>query len=74
MKTVWIATIPDIWGYGLIVADISEEKATKALKKEFYACRKAFNSTTPYAEAFENWGGVIEEITLGKVYSDGFRN
>jgi hypothetical protein len=73
MKTIWIAKIPDIFGYGLIVAEVSEDKAMKALKKAFYEWRNSRGSTTTFKEALENWGGGAEEISIGKVYYDNFQ-
>jgi hypothetical protein len=82
MKTIWIAKIPDIFGYGLIVAEVSEDKAMKALKKDkamkalkkaFYEWRNSRGSTTTFKEALENWGGGAEEISIGKVYYDNFQ-
>jgi hypothetical protein len=74
---IWMATIPDIFGYGLIVVDKSEELALKALKKEYYAWKKTnrkagYYSDSTFNSSWEDWGGRTEKIELGKAYNDGF--
>lgn len=84
MKTIWVGIIPDIFGYGISVADVSEEKCLKALKKAYGKWTKGEPDTygimrhengkamTRFEKAMENWGGRVEEINLGEAYCDGF--
>ncbi len=76
MKTrkryIWVGQIPEIFGYGIIVLDKNEELATKALKREFYRWKRAQPSPSTFKSAFEDWGGRIEKVELGKAYCDGF--
>lgn len=38
MKTIWIGTIPGIFGYGISVAEETEEKCIKALQTAYTKC------------------------------------
>jgi hypothetical protein len=71
-KRIWIATIPEIFGYGLTVLDVTEEAALRALKAKFYEWKKQLPSQSTFKSAFEDWGGRTEEIEIGKVYNDNF--
>jgi len=73
-KYIWKASIPEIYGYGLLVMDQTEELAMKALKKEYYAWRNArpHSSQMTFKRALEYWCGGSEKIELGKIYNDGF--
>jgi len=78
-KYIWKASTPDIFGYGLLVVDQTEELALKALKKEYYAWKKSRResgmwSDSTFKSSMEEWGGGTEKIELGKVYNDGFQN
>jgi len=84
MKTIWVGIIPDIFGYGISVAEESEEKCLKALKKIYrdwvkgepdtYGIMRHENgkAMTRFEKAMEHWGGRVEEIELGKCYYDNF--
>ena len=69
---IWMACMPLIFGYGLIVVDKTEELALKALKKEYYKWRKFRNGHHTFKQAYENWSGRSERIELGKVYNEDF--
>jgi hypothetical protein len=77
-RYIWVGQLPDIFGYGLIVIDKSEELVTKALKKEYYAWKRerrkdGIHSDSTFKSSMEDWGGCIEKVEYGKVYNDGFR-
>lgn len=72
-KTIWIGVIPGIFGYGISVAEESKEACMKALKKCYQEWKEDYpDPTTNFKTSFENWGGRIEEIELGKGYYDNF--
>jgi|GEM_PF-4496746 len=76
-KKIWIGTIPEIFGYGMCVIGNSEKECMKALRKDYDESkkgRKEMTSQKIFLEAFEYWGGCVEEVKIGKVYSDGFRS
>ena len=71
--TVWCATIPDIYGYGIVVFETTEDLARKSLKKHFYVAKKAFDGVYSFPKAFENFGGSIFEVEMDTCYDDGLR-
>jgi hypothetical protein len=88
MKTIWIGIIPSIFGYGIAVAEDSEDKCTKALETAYSkwveADQHAHNhyeqtfhedgtKKTRFEMALEYWGGYVREIKLGEGYNDDFR-
>jgi hypothetical protein len=74
MKYIWIGVIPDIFGYGISVASLTEAGAKKTLRKAYLECKKGRTDTeTNFKQAFEDWGGYITEAELDKSYADHFR-
>lgn len=73
MRTIWLAEIPDIFGYGLCVMAETEAEAMDALRAEHRKWKKDFSGERSFAEALEYFGGGAREIELGKVYNDGFK-
>lgn len=86
MKTIWIGIIPGIFGYGISVAEDSEEKCMKALERGYQAWLDGSESDdyeeqfhedgtemTRFEKALEHWGGSVDEVALGKIYNDDFR-
>jgi hypothetical protein len=72
-KTIFIGVIPGIFGYGISVAGESKEDCMKALKKCYAEWKKGYpNEDTNFKGSFEDWGGRVEEIELGKGYFDDF--
>ena len=74
-KTIWIGTIEGIFGYGMIVVGNSKKECMKALRKDYDESkkgRKEMTSQKIFLEAFEYWGGRVEEVKIGKVYYDNF--
>ena len=74
---IWVGRIPSIWGYGSMVLGKSEEEVMKALKKDFYECRKLHKNGLPdhfstFKKALEYFGGGAEKVELGKIYFDDF--
>jgi len=74
MKTVWIGIIPEIFGYGISVVELSEESCYKALKKEYREWKKLQpDSSTNFDDSFEYYGGSVKEVQLGKCYYEDFK-
>lgn len=71
---IYLAQMPDCFGYGLCVMDTTESGAERALQRAYRGMKRDFGTTTmSYKEALEYFGGGVEEIELGKVYNDGFK-
>jgi hypothetical protein len=74
-STIWVGIIPDIFGYGISVAETSKAKAMTALRKSYDEWKEAQpDSSTDFETSFQYWGGSVTEIELGKAYNDGFRS
>jgi hypothetical protein len=71
-RTLFVGQIPNAFGYGLMVAEDSEQSCIKALKNSYDKWKRIYNFKKSFKEAFEYFGGSIQEIELGKVYYDGF--
>jgi hypothetical protein len=69
---VWCGHIPEIYGYGIMVIECTEDQARKSLKKAFADAKRWNHGEAGYKEAFENWGGRIFEVQTGKHYGDDF--
>ncbi len=67
---VWCGMIPEIFGYGLMMFEHSEDAARKSLKKYFYEMRKSFGSNTTFARAMDYFGGSVIQVEMGKKYYD----
>lgn len=72
MTHIWVGVIPDIFGYGITVASLTEAGAKKGLRKSFQVWKKHRESDTKFSDAFENWGGYITKVELDKPYNDNF--
>ena len=68
MDTIWVGQIPEIFGYGIMVLGHDEKSCRKALRKAY----KDWNGQLGFDRAFDNWGGSIQEVEIGKVYYDNF--
>ena len=72
-RTIFIGVIPGIFGYGINVVEESEEACMKALRREYKEWKKGYpDPTTNFNTSFENWGGRVTEVELGKGYFDDF--
>ena len=75
---LFVGKIEGFCGYGLLVVETSEDKAMKALKKEYYQWRKASGGSfgiydmDTFDRCLEYFGGGVFEIEIGLVYHDGF--
>lgn len=85
MKTIWIGVIESIFGYGIAVAEVTEEKCMEALRDIYNASVEDLPDEydeqydengiemSRFEKAMEYWGGRVSEVELGKGYDDGFR-
>lgn len=85
-RTIWVGSIPDIFGYGLSVVGETKKECETALKKAYlqwskgtsddYGDRRDENGKkmTRFEKAMEDWGGDIFEVELGKIYNDNFKS
>ena len=75
-----IGVIPDIFGYGMTVAETSQAKAEAALRAKYAEWKadrkkhiKGYDETeTNFDKSFEDFGGYYKRVELGKVYYDNF--
>jgi hypothetical protein len=82
MEKLWVGQIPDIFGYGLLVLEDSEDKCRKALRKAYNDWAKNYPDTygrmegkvlrSRFDKAMHHWGGEVRKIEIGKVYYDNF--
>ena len=71
-KYIYIGLIPDVGGYGISVASLTEEEAMKTLKREYYDWKKSRHIDKTFKEALEYYGGGVDKIELNKGYFDNF--
>lgn len=71
-RTIWIGQIPEIFGYGIMVAEESEEACLRALKREHKEWKRQWNGDFSFNQAMDYFGGSVSEIELGKGYTDNF--
>ena len=69
----WCGLIPDIYGYGIVVFETTEELAKKSLKKHFLVAKKANHGEYSFPKAMEWFGGRVFEVEMDKCYDDGIR-
>jgi hypothetical protein len=67
---LWCGHIPEIYGYGIMVLECTEDQARKSLKRMFRAWRKQMHGNFNYPEAMEFFGGRIFQVETGKQYYD----
>lgn len=68
----WCGHIPEIYGYGIMVIECTEDQARKSLKRMFRAWKKSMHGEFNYPEAMDFFGGKIFQVETGKQYYDGF--
>ena len=73
MSNIWLAEMPDCFGYGLMVLDHTEDAARQHLKKAYKAMAKSYQSGRSFGDAMDYFGGSVRLVEPGKVYNDGFR-
>ena len=72
-KTLWVARIPGIFGYGIAVVETTKARAIRALVKEYDAWKVARpDGSTCFETSFEYWGGYVTPVEVGKGYHDTF--
>tara|TARA_R110001592_G_scaffold224678_2_gene480389 strand:- start:318 stop:545 length:228 start_codon:yes stop_codon:yes gene_type:complete len=75
MEKIWMAQLEGLGSYSIEVLGTSEKDAMSKLKKEYNNNWKASKGGgKSFNEIMEYNGGFVQELTLGKVYIDGFRD
>lgn len=73
---LWVGVVPDIFGYGMTVAAPSKDAAMRALRAEYKKWKqqlgKHADPTTTFDRSFEEFGGWVSKVEIGKVYYDNF--
>jgi len=76
LRAQWVGVVPDIFGYGMSVLAPSKEAAMKALRAEYKRWKKQLGKhadpTTTFDRSFEEFGGRVAKVEVGKVYYDNF--
>jgi hypothetical protein len=67
---LWCGRIPEIYGYGIMVLECTEDECRKSLKRMFWSWKKTMHGEMGYKEAFEYFGGSIFLVETGKQYYD----
>lgn len=72
---IWMAQLDGLGSYSIEVLGTSEKDVLSKLRKEYNTNWKAFKGGgKSFNEIMEYNGGLTQEIILGKVYVDGFRD
>jgi len=74
METIWLAQIPECFGYGICILDTTENGALVKLRKEYKKMAAGYNCQKSFNDAMDYFGGSVSEIEIGKSYNDGFKN
>ena len=69
---IWVGHIPEIYGYGIMVIECTEDQARKSLKRMFQETRKIWHGELAYTKAMDYFGGKIFQVETGKQYYDDF--
>jgi hypothetical protein len=72
--TIFIAELPEVFGYGIIGYGETPEEAEALVKKDYFATVRRSRGTftaRPWQEAKEYWGLSIIRATTGTVHWHG---
>lgn len=69
---LWCGMIPGIYGYGIMVIELTEDDCRKSLKRAFAIAKKANDGERSFNDSFIHWGGRILQVETGKHYGDDF--
>ena len=68
---LWCGHIPEIYGYGIMVLECTEDEARKSLKRMYYGWKKSIRGEfRSFNEVMEYFGGEVFEVETGKQYYD----
>ena len=74
MKKIWFGEIPDIFGYGISCLGNSKKEVMDAMKRKYNKWKEeAPDEETSFKTSFEDYGGRVEQVTIGEAYHEGFR-
>ncbi len=72
---IWMAQLDGLGSYSIEVLGTSEKDVISKLKKEYNTNWKSSKGGgKSFNEIMEYNGGLAQELILGKVYVDGFRD
>jgi hypothetical protein len=75
MEKIWMAQLEGLGSYSIEVLGTSEKDARSKLRSDYNKNWKATRGLgKSFNEIMEYNGGFVQELTLGKVYIDGFRD
>lgn len=68
---LWCGQIPEIYGYGIMVLERTEDEARKSLKRMYYGWKKSIQGEPrSFNKVMEYYGGRVFEVETGKQYYD----
>jgi predicted RNase H-like HicB family nuclease len=71
---IWFGEIPDIFGYGISALGNSKKEVMDTLRKGYDEWKKSCpDEETNFRDSFENYGGYVRLVEIGKAYSDSLR-
>ena len=71
---IWMAQLPGLGSYSIEVIGTSKTDATSRLRREYNDNWKPSKGEgKSFNEIMEYNGGLVQELTIGEVYVDGFR-
>ena len=72
---IWMAQLSGLGSYSIEVVGASEKDVINQLRKEYNTNWKSSKGKgQSFNEIMEYNGGLVQDLTLGKVYVDGFRD
>ncbi len=72
---IWMAQLDELGSYSIEVLGRSEKDVLSKLRKEYNTnWKQSKGGGKSFNEIMEYNCGIVQELTLGKVYFDGFRD
>ena len=69
---VFVAQMPGVFGYGLMLVHTDEDAARRLLEKAYDKANESRKFDKTFEEAMDFFGGSVKSIKPHKVYFDGF--
>ena len=74
MKKLYYGEIPDIFGYGISALGNSKKEVMDTLRRGYNEWKKNCpDEETNFKTSFEYYGGRVDEVKIGKAYSESLR-
>ena len=75
MKKIWFGEIPEIFGYGISCLGNSKKDVMDCLRKSYNEWKKNLpDPETNFSNSFDQYGGYVIQIEIGKAYDGGLRS